>query len=242
MNGAVDAHRASDARLGHRSARVVSTGVGHLLVPLVDRSAVDRAAPDAKRFTAVLEEGGGQGCCLNSLDPPEASGAIAYTTFFNPSMGISEDPATGSAAGPLAAPLLALGAGVGPAGGIIGAQAMNQIDTDRAGMAAGMLNTVRGSADALILALFGAALVPLLAITLGSLELAGRVVTGSIPDVERETSADRFTDAWCIGVLALATLFAVAAVATGVLVRPVTAAGSPSQPLRSRSTCRSQGT
>lgn len=90
-------------------ARVVSTGAGHLLVPLVDRSAVDRAAPDAKRLTAVLGEVGGQGCYLYSLDPPEASGAIAYTRFFNPIMGISEDPATGSAAGPLAAQLVRAG-------------------------------------------------------------------------------------------------------------------------------------
>ena len=43
----------------------------------------------------------GQGCYLFSIDPVDPA-AVAYTSFFNPSVGIVEDPATGSAAGPLA--------------------------------------------------------------------------------------------------------------------------------------------
>lgn len=90
-------------------AQIVSTGAGHLLVPLTSRLAVDRAAPDAKRLTAVLEKVGGEGCYLYSRDPIEPSDAVAYTRFFNPIMGISEDPATGTAAGPLVAMLVAAG-------------------------------------------------------------------------------------------------------------------------------------
>lgn len=43
---------------------------------------------------------------MYSLDPHNATGAsIAYARFFNPAVGIAEDPATGTAAGPLAARL-----------------------------------------------------------------------------------------------------------------------------------------
>jgi trans-2,3-dihydro-3-hydroxyanthranilate isomerase len=89
-------------------AQVVSTGAAHLMVPARDRTAVDRAAPDAARLAAALRQAGGEGCYLYSLDPVSA-GAVAYARFFNPTVGIAEDPATGSAAGPLAARLAAEG-------------------------------------------------------------------------------------------------------------------------------------
>jgi trans-2,3-dihydro-3-hydroxyanthranilate isomerase len=92
-------------------AQVVSTGAGHLLVPLGDRAAVDRARPVTERLAAVLRQAGGEGCYLYSRDPADgpAGGmdAVAYTRFFNPTMGIAEDPATGTAAGPLVARLVA---------------------------------------------------------------------------------------------------------------------------------------
>ncbi|GAA2357509.1 PhzF family phenazine biosynthesis protein [Dactylosporangium salmoneum] len=91
-----------------RPARVVSTGAGHLLVPIRDRAAVDRAAPDAARLIAALREVGGEGCYLYTDDTVDG-GASAYARFFNPAMGIWEDPATGTAAGPLAALLVADG-------------------------------------------------------------------------------------------------------------------------------------
>jgi trans-2,3-dihydro-3-hydroxyanthranilate isomerase len=90
-------------------AQVVDTGAGHLLVPVVDHDAVDRAEPDAAALLVQLERAGGQGCYLYSLDPPSGD-AAAYARFFNPTVGISEDPATGSAAGPLGSQLLAHGA------------------------------------------------------------------------------------------------------------------------------------
>jgi PhzF family phenazine biosynthesis protein len=88
-------------------AQVVSTGAAHLMVPARDRAAVDRAAPDPARLKALLHQAGGEGCYLYSRDP--AADAVAYARFFNPTMGIAEDPATGSAAGPLAARLAAAG-------------------------------------------------------------------------------------------------------------------------------------
>jgi trans-2,3-dihydro-3-hydroxyanthranilate isomerase len=89
-------------------AQVVSTGAAHLMVPVRDRAAVDRAAPDPARLRALLHQAGGEGCYLYSRDPAAAD-AVAYARFFNPTMGIAEDPATGSAAGPLAARLAAAG-------------------------------------------------------------------------------------------------------------------------------------
>ena len=90
-------------------AQVVSTGAGHLLVPVRDRDAVDRAMPDAARLAAVLRQAGGEGCYLYSREQAGGSDAVAYTRFFNPVMGIPEDPATGTAAGPLVARLAAAG-------------------------------------------------------------------------------------------------------------------------------------
>jgi len=90
-------------------AQVVSTGAGHLLVPVRDRGAVDRAAPDAARLARVLRQVDGEGCYLYSTDPVDPAGAVAYTRFFNPTVGIAEDPATGTAAGPLVARLVAAG-------------------------------------------------------------------------------------------------------------------------------------
>jgi trans-2,3-dihydro-3-hydroxyanthranilate isomerase len=88
------------------AAQVVSTGAAHLLVPVRDRARVDRARPDAPRLAATLASVGGQGCYVYSLDPVDRA-AVAYARFFNPTVGIHEDPATGSAAGPLVSRLVA---------------------------------------------------------------------------------------------------------------------------------------
>jgi len=88
-------------------AQVVSTGAPHLLVQLASRAAVDRAAPEPRRLAAALRSVGGEGCYLYSLDP--VGDSDAYARFFNPTVGIAEDPATGTAAGPLATHLVAHG-------------------------------------------------------------------------------------------------------------------------------------
>ena len=103
-------------------AQVVSTGAGHLLVPVRDRAAVDRAVPVTERLAAVLGQVGGEGCYLYSRDPDGEAGAVAYTRFFNPTMGIAEDPATGTAAGPLVARLVAEGKVAGDGRPVIVAQ------------------------------------------------------------------------------------------------------------------------
>lgn len=92
-------------------AQVVSTGAAHLLVPARDRAAVQRAVPDAARLLGELQRVEAQGCYLFCLDPVDQA-ATAHARFFNPTVGIAEDPATGSAAGPLACLLVAEGRAV----------------------------------------------------------------------------------------------------------------------------------
>ncbi|HEY7102806.1 MAG TPA: PhzF family phenazine biosynthesis protein [Mycobacteriales bacterium] len=88
-----------------RPAQVVSTGAGHLLVPVASRAAVDRVAVDTARLLTLLVAAGGEGCYIYTTEAG-ADGADAYARFVNPAMGIVEDPATGTAAGPLAAVLV----------------------------------------------------------------------------------------------------------------------------------------
>jgi len=88
--------------------QVVFTGAAHLLVPIRNRDAVDRIRPSAAALFEVLRGAGAEGCYVFSLDPQQTQ-ATAYARFFNPTAGIWEDPATGTAAGPLAAHLVAHG-------------------------------------------------------------------------------------------------------------------------------------
>jgi len=92
---------AADDVLAEPAPRVASTGAGHLLVRVRDRGAVDRATPDAPALLAVLAAAGAEGCYVYAFDP--AAPATAYARFFNPTVGLWEDAATGTAAGPLCA-------------------------------------------------------------------------------------------------------------------------------------------
>lgn len=83
-----------------------SVGSRHLLVPLASRAAVDEVQPDSGQLRTLLSETGAQGCYVYTTAAEGLPGAPdAYARFFNPTVGIAEDPATGSAAGPLAAHL-----------------------------------------------------------------------------------------------------------------------------------------
>jgi PhzF family phenazine biosynthesis protein len=96
-----------DELVADRTAQVVSTGAAHLLVPVASRAALDRLSVDTARLGAVLRSVGGEGCYVyarSGADEP-----AAFARFFNPTMGIVEDPATGTAAGPLAASLVRSG-------------------------------------------------------------------------------------------------------------------------------------
>ena len=77
------------------------TGAAHLLVRIRDVASVDRAEPAPQALLSVLRAAGAEGCYIYAHD--RASPEKAYARFFNPTVGLWEDAATGTAAGPLAA-------------------------------------------------------------------------------------------------------------------------------------------
>jgi trans-2,3-dihydro-3-hydroxyanthranilate isomerase len=81
--------------------QVVSTGLKHLMVPVRDDAVLNRARPDAVLLDELLRELGIICAYLASHDPVHDS-ARARSYFAADGM-IVEDPATGSAAGPLCA-------------------------------------------------------------------------------------------------------------------------------------------
>ena len=84
-------------------------GVNHVLVPIRSREAIARARPEPDLLAALNLPSEHPGCFLFTLDMPDDSpieGAAIHGRMFAPAMGIAEDPATGSAAGPLGVYLL----------------------------------------------------------------------------------------------------------------------------------------
>jgi trans-2,3-dihydro-3-hydroxyanthranilate isomerase len=83
--------------------QVVSSGVPYVLVPLRDRAAIDAAAIDRAAYEQFKRPYGiaDEVCVYVFTTEPASDGAAAYARMFGPSIGIGEDPATGSACGPL---------------------------------------------------------------------------------------------------------------------------------------------
>jgi len=83
-----------------------STGSAFLYVPLRDRAAVDRAALDLRAALALMGDGPRIGVFVFAPDGDPAACRV-YSRMFAPhTSGIPEDPATGSASGPLGAYLV----------------------------------------------------------------------------------------------------------------------------------------
>lgn len=83
---------------------VVSTGLPHLMVPVRDPAALGRAARDGELVPRVCRAVGAGSMYLFA---ETEEGVTAR--MFDPELGIGEDPATGSAAGPLGAYLARYG-------------------------------------------------------------------------------------------------------------------------------------
>jgi trans-2,3-dihydro-3-hydroxyanthranilate isomerase len=84
---------ASDIGFGHHKPTVMSAGVPFTFVPVRDREALHRCRPNASVWDSVF---GTHGAYLYTA--LEGDGAAYRARMFDPSAGISEDPATGSAA------------------------------------------------------------------------------------------------------------------------------------------------
>ncbi len=87
--------------------RSADTGAAHLMVRIRSAGSVDKARPDAQKLLAVLQETEAEGCYIYAFQ--EKAPETAYARFFNPTVGLWEDAATGTAAGPLAAYLMSNG-------------------------------------------------------------------------------------------------------------------------------------
>ncbi len=80
----------------------ISCGVPFILVPLPSRADVDRAMPDTglMRGLASAFDSPHIGVFLFAVEPVGGE-ATVYSRMFGPGLGVMEDPATGSASGPL---------------------------------------------------------------------------------------------------------------------------------------------
>jgi trans-2,3-dihydro-3-hydroxyanthranilate isomerase len=85
--------------------QVVSTGLPHLVVAVSGSEAVVAARPDESGLLALLDQTGAGGYYVFALE-----GDRAKARMFAAGVGVDEDPATGSAAGPLGAYLADRGA------------------------------------------------------------------------------------------------------------------------------------
>jgi trans-2,3-dihydro-3-hydroxyanthranilate isomerase len=85
----------------------VSCGVPFVIIPVATRAALDRAIPDASAHgRAFAAAGMPEGHVYLFTMEPGPDGADVYSRMFAPDIGITEDAATGSAAGPLGAYLV----------------------------------------------------------------------------------------------------------------------------------------
>ena len=84
---------------------VVSTGLPVMIVPVRTLTAVRSIRPDASAITDVCRRFGANGIMVFTTVTVEPS-ATVHTRMFAPSIGILEDPATGSASGALGAYLV----------------------------------------------------------------------------------------------------------------------------------------
>jgi trans-2,3-dihydro-3-hydroxyanthranilate isomerase len=82
-----------------------TAGNPNLYIPVRDRSAVDRAAVDTTALRELYADEREAICTF--VFAPEPHGA--YSRMFAPELGVPEDPATGSATGPLAAFMIEYG-------------------------------------------------------------------------------------------------------------------------------------
>jgi trans-2,3-dihydro-3-hydroxyanthranilate isomerase len=91
----------TDVLTGDLLPAVVKTEVAHLMVSVKSLEVLNHAAPVKSLLIKLASEYKFEGVyCFTMLE--QNSEYFAQTRFFNPGIGIDEDPATGSAAGPLA--------------------------------------------------------------------------------------------------------------------------------------------
>lgn len=94
--------------LNNWPTNIVQTEVPHLMVPVKDEASLKKAIPRKNLLKEISEKYGFEGFYLFTTNTSDKK-YLLETRFFNPGIGIDEDPATGTAAGPLAGYLERLG-------------------------------------------------------------------------------------------------------------------------------------
>jgi trans-2,3-dihydro-3-hydroxyanthranilate isomerase len=96
---------ADAVRVQNLPIQQVSCGVPFVIVPVATRAGVDAATPDVRAFEALAKRSRQPHFSVylfsTERDPQGLDAATVYTRMFAPGMGVYEDPATGSASGPL---------------------------------------------------------------------------------------------------------------------------------------------
>jgi PhzF family phenazine biosynthesis protein len=99
----------SDFSVASLAPQAVSTGAFHFLVPVKNIEALKKVRVDPAKLIELAGPLGCEGCYLYTLETVNDNSAAHARAFF-PGIGMtSEDPATGTAAGPLAAYLVSKG-------------------------------------------------------------------------------------------------------------------------------------
>ncbi|WPV00149.1 PhzF family phenazine biosynthesis protein [Mucilaginibacter sp. cycad4] len=91
----------TELELNNWKPTVMKTEVAHIMVPIKNRAILNRAVPNSDLLKEISKNYSFEGFYLFTTDVSE-NDYLTETRFFNPAYGIEEDPATGTAAGPLA--------------------------------------------------------------------------------------------------------------------------------------------
>jgi trans-2,3-dihydro-3-hydroxyanthranilate isomerase len=93
---------AAAVRSTHLPVQEVSCGVPFVFIPVATRASVDAASPNLDAFDRLCEAAGVDNHAMFVFSrEPGPDGATVYSRMFAPGLGVHEDPATGSASGPL---------------------------------------------------------------------------------------------------------------------------------------------
>jgi PhzF family phenazine biosynthesis protein len=92
--------KSDDLKVDNLVPTVVQTEVAHAMVPVKNREVLNNCIPGNKLLIEISKRYQFEGFyCFTTTD--QKQGHIAESRFFNPLIGIDEDAATGTAAGPL---------------------------------------------------------------------------------------------------------------------------------------------
>ena len=95
----------SESDLAPAPLQVLSSGLPFLFVPLLSLAAVERAHLKLDSWQTLVAGSPAQNVFITTSETVYPSSS-AHSRMFAPALGVSEDPATGSASGPLGAYLL----------------------------------------------------------------------------------------------------------------------------------------